>query len=132
MTNSKKEKNAAKSRAYYHKHIANDKVEVYCDFCKKMHNPLRLTYEKNINENGTYICERKGGHIAGSKPKLHLRKDNPYASEGKKQCKKCEQIKLFEDFSPDNSRRDGYCSMCKVCRSEKMKAAYEKKKNKAL
>lgn len=123
----RKERTLARVKKHYHKHIATDKVEVYCEFCKETHNPLRLTYDKNIERNGRYICEKEGGHIAGSKPKPHLRKENPYASEGKKQCKKCDQIKLFEEFSPDKSRRDGYCSHCKICRSERMKAAYVKK-----
>jgi hypothetical protein len=122
--------NIKKSKRHYDTKIATDTVEVYCEWCKKIHDPLRLTYEKNIDRNGRYICEREGGYISGSKPKPHLVKENPYAAEGKKQCKKCEEIKLFEEFSPDNSKRDGYCSMCKPCRTAKMKAAYDKKKNK--
>ena len=123
-----REQSAARMKKYYQKHIANDKVEVFCTFCNEQHSPLRLTYEKNIARNGRYICEREGGHIAGSKPKLALRKDNPYASEGKKECNKCGEVKLFEQFSPDKSKGDGYCTMCKPCRSEKMKAYYAKKK----
>ena len=123
-----REQSAARMKGYYQRHFANDKVEVSCAFCNEVHHPLRLTYEKNIARNGRYICEREGGHIAGSKPKLALRKENPYASEGKKECNKCRVVKLFEEFSPDKSKRDGYCTMCKPCRSEKMKANYLKKK----
>ena len=124
----RRQKTNLKSKRHYRSKIANDKVEVFCTFCNEQHSPLRLTYEKNIARNGRYICEREGGHIAGSKPKLALRKDNPYASEGKKECNKCGEVKLFEQFSPDKSKGDGYCTMCKPCRSEKMKAYYAKKK----
>lgn len=123
-----KEQSAARMKNYYQRHIADDKVEVPCVFCNEVHMALRLTYDKNIARNGRYICEREGGHIAGSKPKLSLRKDNPYSSDGKKECNKCKEVKLFEQFSPDKSKRDGYCTMCKPCRSEKMKASYAKKK----
>lgn len=123
-----REQSAARMKTYYRKHFADDKVEVLCVFCNEVHVALRLTYEKNIARNGRYICEREGGHIAGSKPKLTLRKDNPFASEGKKECKNCKEIKLFEEYSPDKSKRDGYCAMCKVCRSAKMKASYARKK----
>lgn len=123
-----REQSAARMKTYYQKHFANDKVEVPCSFCNEVHIALRLTYEKNIARNGRYICEREGGHIAGSKPKLTLRKENPYESEGKKECNKCKEVKLFEQFSPDKSKRDGYCNMCKPCRSNKMKANYAKKK----
>ncbi len=125
----RKKRTLEKAIKHYHKKIATDKVEVYCEFCKQTHSALRLTYEKNIERNGRYICEKEGGHISGSKSKPHLIKENPYASEGKKQCNKCQNIKLFSEFSPDKSRRDGYCSMCKPCRSAKMKAAYDSKKN---
>jgi len=126
----RKQKDCMKAKRYYRKKIANDKVEVPCVFCNEVHMALRLTYDKNIARNGRYICEREGGHIAGSKPKLSLRKDNPYSSDGKKECNKCKEVKLFEQFSPDKSKRDGYCTMCKPCRSEKMKASYESKKKK--
>ena len=115
-------------KKHYKKHIATKTVEVPCVFCNEVHIALRLTYDKNIARNGRYICEREGGHIAGSNPKLSLRKDNPHSSDGKKECNKCKEVKLFEQFSPDKSKRDGYCTMCKPCRSEKMKANYAKKK----
>ena len=124
-----REQSAARMRRYYQKHIAGDTVTVYCEFCKEEYTALKLTHDRNIARNGRYICEREGGHIAGSKPKLALRKDNPYADQGKKQCSgECKQVLLFESFSPDSSKRDGLCTMCKDCRAKKMKAAYEKKK----
>lgn len=120
-----------RSKKSYRKNVATDKVEVFCEYCKTNHTPLRLTYEKNIaKNNGKYICEALGGHLAGSKPKLALRKDNPYASEGKKQCTACKEIKSFELFSPDKSRRDGYCSKCKECRTAEAMKRYNAKKSK--
>ena len=127
-TQIRKERSKLRTQKHYRKHIATDTVTVYCEFCKEEHTALRLTHDKNLARNGRYICEREGGHIAGSKPKYHLRKENPYASEGKKECKACKEIKLFENYSPDKSKTDGYCSMCKTCRSAKMKAAYDTKK----
>lgn len=111
----RKENNNNKVKKYYKKHIAQDKVEVYCNFCNETHTPLRLTYERNIKRNnGEYICERHGGYIAGKKPKK--KKENPYAAEGKKQCTKCNQVKPFNAFGLDKSRSDGYSNRCRECR----------------
>ena len=129
----KKEKHrkqsVARMRRYYDRNIANDKVTVFCAFCNEEHEALRVTHDRNVARNGRYICEREGGHIAGSKPKTHLIKENPYAAEGKKKCAgACGEILLFESFSPDNSKRDGYCSVCKSCRAAKNKLKYQEKR----
>lgn len=124
-----REQSAARMRRYYERNIANDTVTVFCAFCNEEHQALRLTHDRNIARNGRYICEREGGHIAGSKPKTSRIKENPYASEGKKQCAgECKQILAFECFSPDNTKRDGYCSCCKACRSAKGKKRYHENK----
>ena len=123
-----KQLNREKAKRYYHKHIATDTVEVYCEFCKENHTALRLTYDKNIKRNGRYICEKEGGHIAGSKPKLKLRKENPYAVEGKKRCNKCGNIKHLDEFSPDKTKRDGYSTRCKTCRAKIYKEKYNDKR----
>ena len=102
--------------------LSLSQVEVWCDYCQETHHPLRLTYEKNIERNVEYICERKGGSIAGSKPKK--KKENPYSSEGKKQCNKCKNVKLFEEFGLDKFRLDGYANWCKPCRSTSAKERY--------
>jgi ribosomal protein L35AE/L33A len=121
----RKESNNKKSKKHYQKHIAQDKVEIFCEYCQTTHNPLKLTYEKNLARNGKYICEREGGFIAGSKPKK--KKENPYASEGKKQCNgPCGQIKSFEEFGLDKTKSDGYATQCKVCRASKAKGKYQK------
>lgn len=121
----RKKRNKEKAKKHYDTKIATDKIELYCEFCQKNHTALRLTYEKNIAKNGEYICERKGGFLSGSAPKP--KKENPYASEGKKECNKCKCVKKFEEFGTDKFKSDGYATQCKVCRSEKAKIAYEKK-----
>ena len=88
-----------KSKRYYHTHIANDKITLFCSFCNKEHTPLRLTHDKNIARNGRYICEREGGHITGSRAKPHLQKNNPHVADGKKECVNCLQILEFKLFS---------------------------------
>ncbi len=118
------ENNRKKAKKHYDTKISQDTVEVYCDFCKTTHNPLRLTYEKNIARNGIYICEKHGGFIAGSKPKK--KKINPYAAEGKKQCNgPCGEIKSFEEFGLDKGKSDGYATQCKICRANKAKEKYQ-------
>jgi len=123
----RKELNRKKAKNHYQTHIANDKVTLFCSFCNKEHTPLRLTHDKNIARNGRYICEREGGKIAGSRPKPHLRKDNPHAADGKKECISCLQILEFKLFSPDNTKSDGLCRSCKTCRSAKAKEKYKNK-----
>jgi hypothetical protein len=107
--------------------IAQDKVTVWCDYCGENHEALRLTHDKNLARNGRYICEREGGHIAGSKPKK--KKVNPYAAEGKKECVRCHEVKLFEEFGVDGSRSDGYACRCRQCRSELAALAYQRRVN---
>lgn len=126
----RKEKSRKSSNKYYKKTVATDKVKFFCDFCKEEHEALRLTYDKNIARNGRYICEREGGSIAGSRPKPSLQKENPYASEGKKQCNKCKEIKDIDNFSIDNTRIDGKTSICKECKKIKQLETYYKNKNK--
>lgn len=118
--------NSKKVKAHYQKHIATDTVEVWCEFCKESHKPLRLTYEKNLaRNNGQYICEKHGGFIAGSKPKK--KKENPHAVDEKKQCNGCKDIKLFECFGVDGTKSDGYSTRCKKCRAKVAKAKYQQK-----
>lgn len=115
-----------KAKKHYDTKIATDKVEVWCDYCKEIHMPLRLTYDKNIKRNGEYICEKHGGFIAGSKPKK--KKVNPYAAEGKKQCNECKNIKLFEEFGIDKAKDDGYSTRCKICRAKAATKKYQENK----
>jgi hypothetical protein len=45
-----------------------------------------------------------------------------------KQCICCKETKPFEEFSKHSQKKDGYYSYCKVCKSIKDKASYEKHK----
>ena len=126
--NIRKQKICINVKKYYRKHIANKKINFICCFCNEEHEALFMTYNRNIARNGRYICEKEGGHMAGRLPKNHLKKDNPYACEGKKQCNECKGVKLFEEFSPDKSKRDSYSTRCKICRAAKYKAKYQEKK----
>ncbi|MCK9459652.1 MAG: NUMOD3 domain-containing DNA-binding protein [Proteobacteria bacterium] len=117
-----KELNNKKSKKHYHKNIIADTIDVFCPYCQITHTALRLTYDKNIARNGRYICEKEGGHIAGSKPKK--KKVNPYAVEGKKQCNQCREVKLFEEFGIDKLKSDGYATRCKKCRCKSANEKY--------
>jgi predicted GNAT family N-acyltransferase len=133
----RRKRNLASVSKIYREKISNDLVEVYCDYCKEIHTPLRLTYERNINRNnGSYICESHGGFLSGSRPKDHLRVVNPYASEGKKQCRTCNSIKLIQgNFTwkskPSEKKPTGTLSAdCNACRTIIEKQKYHAKKNK--
>ena len=122
----RKERRREDAKRHYQKKISSDRVEVFCDYCDDYHYPLRLTYDRNIERNGDYICERYGGHLSGTKG--NKKKDNPYADEGKKQCAKCEKILSLNDFGKDKSRRDGYASRCKKCRAKVATEKYRLRK----
>jgi hypothetical protein len=117
-----------KSKKFYDTHIATDKVSVFCEYCQTTHEALRLTHDKNIARNGRYICEREGGHIAGSRPKK--KKVNPHAAEGKKECLGCKQVLPYDNFGTDKGRADGYASKCKECRRVAANEKYRAKKAK--
>ena len=124
----KRKSGSRRSKKHYQAHIATDKVQVFCEYCKATHEALRLTYDKNIARNGRYICEREGGHISGSRPKPHLRKANPHAASGCKECLGCGQVLSFSEYGADKSRADGYASKCKECRRVAANEKYAKKK----
>lgn len=126
----KKKRSCERSMDYYQKKIANDKVVFFCEFCQEEHTQLRLTYDKNIASNGRFICIRENGHIQGSKPKDHLRKENPYQAEGKKECNACKGIKPFDEFGIDKTKADGRATCCKACRAQKASVAYQDKRKK--
>lgn len=127
-TKHRKEMDSNKAKKYYDTHIATDKVSVFCEYCQVAHEALRLTHDKNIARNGRYICEREGGHIAGSRPKPHLRKENPHAADGKKECLGCKQVLSLSEYGADKSRADGYASKCKECRRVAANEKYAGKK----
>lgn len=114
----KKERQKRRRRRYKQK-IANDKVEVWCDYCQVTHTALRLTYTRNIKRNGKYICERYGGYLAGKRPKDHLKKTNLYAAQGKKQCSTCAEVKPIRAFDVRRASWDGIAPRCKECSAKK-------------
>jgi hypothetical protein len=108
------------SKKHYDEKIKTNIIPIDCKYCNKIHTVLRKTYEAAIKNKGSWICEAEAGYIGGSSPKPTLRKVNPHALDGKKQCMgKCGLVLLFECFSPDSSRRDGYCDKCRKCRRKK-------------
>lgn len=113
----RQQKDRDKANRHYQTKIAKDKVIVFCDFCNDYHAPLRLTYDRNIARNARYVCERLGGHIAGSKPKK--KKENPFADLGQKKCiGECDRVLPFECFSAGKSQ-------CKECRAKTYKQRYQ-------
>lgn len=120
-----KNKKAEIQKKKYQEEIRTDRIIVFCEYCKEDHDIMKTTYEKNLKDNGRYICIVENGSIVGSLPKTHLIKENPYAAEGKKQClgpcrlESHQGIKLFECFGLDKSRRDGYADKCRECRKRK-------------
>jgi len=123
----RKERNRQKAKKHYREKIAPDTVEIYCEYCKKTHTPLRKTHDRAIATKGRFICEAEGGSIAGKKPKPG--KINPYAAESKKKCLgKYGFVLKYDEFGKDTSRRDGRADVCKKCRAEKAKAKYKGRK----
>lgn len=122
----RKKQSVKRAQKHYIKK-SNNKVDVWCDFCNETHNLMKSTYESNLKRNnGTYICGKYGGHLAGKTPKK--KKENPYAKEGKKQCIGCDKVKLLEEFGIDKGRSDGLASKCKLCRSKAATEKYHKNK----
>ena len=122
-TEIRKARSLQRTKKHYRKKIATDTVDVFCEYCQCIHIALKLTHDRNVaRNNGVYICEKHGGHIAGSKPKK--RKEDPLAALGQKQCTgKCQRIlSLTECFSKGKSQ-------CKECRAEIYKQRYRKLNN---
>ena len=69
------------------------------------------------------------GPRARSRPKPHLKKVNPYATEGKKECLGCRQVLPYDNFGTDKGRADGYASKCKECRRAIANEKYRAKKH---
>lgn len=118
FTQEQKIRNKNSSKKYYDNFIKTNKVKIYCKYCNKVHEVLKNSYQKNIERNNEYICEKKGGYLSGSKPKTHLIKENPYLNENMKQCVKCQEIKDLSCFWKDKSRRDGLASRCSKCKAK--------------
>ena len=125
--NKTRETNRRKRKVFYQKHIANNKIDVVCDYCHVTHTVLKMSYEKNVRKNGKYVCMWLGGHLSGKKPKLSLRKENPYLSDGKKECSCCRRVLELGAFHVRRASRDGLCATCKKCDSAKARIEYLKR-----
>lgn len=62
-----KEISKKSTRKHYENKIKNNKIEVYCGFCKTHHKILKLSYNINIKKNGKYIYIKENGHIIGKR-----------------------------------------------------------------
>ncbi|MFA4971367.1 MAG: GNAT family N-acetyltransferase [bacterium] len=119
----KAQRKAIRDRHYAKEQAAS--VTVFCPYCGVDHVVLPRTYARNLARNGgVYVCEALGGHIGGSKPKLALRKENPYAAEGRKQCCRCGAVLPLAAFARRARARDGLSGACRACCSVADAAAY--------
>jgi len=50
----------------------------------------------------------------------------------KKRCYECKKLKLLKCFSLSASKKDGYCTQCKLCHKEFVRKNYLKNKEKVL
>ena len=123
----KSQRKAIGARHYKKEQAAS--VVVACAYCGCDHTVLPRTYARNVaRHDGTYVCEAMAGHIGGSKPKLALRKENPHAAEGKKECCRCHAILPIDAFEHRQKSRDGLSSACKPCISIANAARYQARK----
>ena len=124
VVNLRKEKSCDRSKKFYKNNLSN-KIILFCEFCQKQHEVREITYKQHLEKYGKYKCFAEYGVIGGSKPKP--KKENPHASDGKKECNRCRCIKNFEEFGLDKFKSDGYATICRSCRSNKSKDDYLKK-----
>lgn len=136
----RKQKALERQKRYYNKWIKNDMVEFHCKYCNVNHEMLKLTYERDVLNNHNWVCHLENARRTGRLPKDHLRIKNPYESEGKKQCRSCNEIKIIEgNFTwkakPSDKNKTGTLSAdCNACRTviEKQKYHAKKKKQKEI
>jgi len=124
----KRTRKAIRERHYKKEQAAS--VVVHCDYCQADHMVLPRTYARNVARNkGVYVCERYGGHLAGKKPKDHLKVTNPYAVEGKKKCSRCGEVREMTEFDRRMRSWDGLNATCKRCASAYNAAKYQQRKH---
>lgn len=125
-TDLRKDRHNSQAKKHYVNNISQNKITVFCEFCKEDHIQLQLTYNKNVNKNGRFICIKENGHIIGKRDKTHLK--NPLEAEGKKKCNgPCGKTLSLDQFSPNGKDKEGkvkHSSQCKKCRAEKHKEKY--------
>jgi hypothetical protein len=113
-----------KSRRHY-QNKRSSMITFCCGFCQEEHTVRQEQYDANVEKNGRYICIKENGHLIGQRSKDYLKKENPYAAEGKKKCfGSCGQVLDLNAFGNDKSRADGKANRCKECRAGKAKETY--------
>ena len=110
----------------YYKNNLSDKIEVFCDNCKIIHEVREVTYKQHMEKYGKYMCASLYGQIGGKNPKK--KKENPHAAEGKKQCNACKDVLEFIKFGVDKTKFDGYSTRCSKCRAEASAKKYNENK----
>jgi hypothetical protein len=119
------QKDKNKAKRHYDKKTSQNKVVVFCTFCNVYHFPLKVSYDRNIEKNGGFICIRENGHLIGKRGKTHLK--NPYANLGQKECSKCYRILPLKCFGSNGNGK--ISSRCKECRAEVAAEKYKKSKS---
>jgi hypothetical protein len=118
---------AIRDRHYKKEQAAS--VTVSCAYCGRDHVVLPRTYARNIaRHGGAYVCEALAGHIGGSKPKDALKKVNPYAAEGRKECSMCKAVLPVAEFQRRAKSWDGLSAACKPCLRVYDAARYQARK----
>jgi hypothetical protein len=126
IDHAKKQRKAIRQRHYAKEQDAA--VTVFCAYCNKDHVVLPRTYARNVaKHDGVYVCEAMAGHIVGRKPKDHLKKTNPYAVDGRKQCSRCGDVRDMAEFDRRAKSWDGLSATCKACASAYNAARYRKR-----
>lgn len=122
----------ATRRAIRERHYAKEQaaaVTVACTYCRKDHVVLPRTYARNVaRHGGAYVCEAMAGHIGGSKPKDALKKVNPHAAEGCKECSMCHRVLPVAEFQRRAKSWDGLSAACKPCLRVYDAARYQARK----
>lgn len=125
----RKQKALERQKRYYDRWIKNDIIEFHCKYCNCNHEMLRLTYDRDVLNNDDWVCIHENGRRTGQLPKDHLKKINPYESEGKKECRSCGEIKEINgNFTFKNKARGTYMLDCNSCRAAAATAKYQAKK----
>lgn len=125
----RKQKGRDRAIKHYYEKISKQTVTNFCNFCKKTHTQLKITFIKNLKKNnGKYICIFENGHIQGSKAKDHLKKVNPYAAQNKQECISCRRVLELSQFSIKNKSTGAFMNVCKSCRAKKALEKYHANK----
>jgi len=119
-------------KKHYHEKIKQDMVKFRCKYCNCDHEMLRLTYDRDVVRNADWVCHMENAKRTGRLPKGHLKKINPYESEGKKECRSCKEIKeISGNFTFKDKTKGTLMLDCNFCRAAAATAKYQAKKAKS-